>query len=357
MLEIPVWSIILYDFAGSPVLDISNFVELNLILKLNTTSTLSFSLDLIQFEKLCKNVGLLPRNVMYPLQTEIKIYRNNVALFGGIISNVISSLQEDSAVISVTADSYIHYFSKRLINKNYVNIERSAIAWDAIETAQAVPYGDLGVTQGVLATTYNSDCTSDYNDVKSIIQRYTYAQPVTYDYEITPDKVFNTFNRLGSNKPEIRLVYPDNVESIEIPRSGDTTYNKVIGIGSGIGDERLQVIMQHIPSSINNRLYETKKLYNSVSEIETLNQNTLGYLQESVNPLVIPKMHTNGTFLNISEVFVGDSITVKVIDSEYNSDVDLLLRIYELDISVDKNIKEKIAVNFYKPDSGGELET
>lgn len=355
-LDIPQWEVILYDLNDNPVMDITRFVTFTLNMKLNDVSTFEFEVDLTQFEKVCTDIGLTPRNVIYPAKTEVRVSLDGVDLFGGVISSANSSLGENGQKLSVRADSYLQYFAKRLLNKNYTSTDRSQIAWDAIDTVQSITYGDLGVTQGTLATTYSSDLTADYRDVKSIIMLYTYASPTTYDFEITPSKVFNTYTRLGSDKPLVKLSYPRNVTSIEISRESDSLYNKVTGLGSGIGDERIQTTKEDINSKARYRIQEAKKLYNSVVLQATLEENTQGFLDISTEPLVIPSLKTTALGLNLAEVFVGDSITVQVENTGYNDDVNLLLRIYELSVSVDENFNQDISVKFYNPNTGGGVE-
>lgn len=356
MLNAPEYSIVLYDLSNQPVMDISRFVTLTWTPVLNDVHTLSFEIDLVQFEKQCAAIGALPRNLIYPQRTEVKMSRNGIQLFGGIISHADSTLGENGANLSVQADSYIHYFSTRYISKNYLNTDRSDIAWDAINTVQSIPNGDLGVTRGVHTPTYNSDLTSDYQDVKYIIQRYTYAKPVTYDFEITPDKVFNTYLRLGSDKPEIELVYPQNIVSMGVPRSSDSLANKIIGFGSGIGEERIQTIQEDSISKITYRIKERKVTFNSVKESGTLIQNTQGVLEQSTGVLVIPNVKVNPGELDISNVKVGDSVYVRVDGSTYNNDVNGLLRIFKMTVNVNEDINEDISLDFYNPNAGGEVE-
>lgn len=352
---IPEWKVILYDLNNQPVMDISRYVTFTLALKLNDVSTFDFEIDLTQFEKLCANIGATPRNIIYPDKTEVKVYRDNVALYGGIVTDADSTL-DAKRTLNVKSASYLNYFANRFVSKTYTATDRSAIAWDAIDTVQSVANGDLGVTQGTLATIYSSDLTCDYQDVKSIITLYTYAQPSTYDFEITPDKVFNTYTRLGSDKPSVQLSFPHNVNSMTIPRSSSTLANKIIGIGSGIGDERIQSIQEDIPSQLNYRVVEKKSTFNSVVQQTTLDQNTLGVLEDYKGVLVLPKLTLNRNAINISEVFVGDSITCFAEGSTYNDDFNGLFRIYGINVTVDDKLSETITVDFYKPSNGGELE-
>lgn len=351
----PEYLVTLYDLNDQPVMEISRFIRLNMEFVLNDVSTIEFDIDLDQFEALCASVNATPRNLIYPQRTEIKIQRDGEYLFGGIVSNADSTLDEQDKTLHVTADSYIHYFASRYLSKTYTSTDRSDIAWDAIDTVQSVTNGDLGVTEGTLATTYDSDLTADYEDVKSIIQRYTYAQPTTYDFEITPLKVFNTYTRLGSDKPQVVISYPEQIKSMEIPRGADSLANKIIGLGSGIGEERIQSIQTDSTSAITYRLKERKSLFNSVKEQSTLDDNTEGVLEQTKNVLVLPDVKINGIFFDISEHKVGDAVTVLVSGSIYNDDVNGLFRIYKMSVSVDENMSEDISLNFYKPGLGGEI--
>lgn len=356
VMEVADWKVSLYDLNDQEIMDISKYVDFTLELKLNDTSTLSFDIDRVEFEKLCKAVNAHPRNILYPSKTEIKVARNGHLKFGGIISTANTSFEKDSSKISVEADSYIQYFAKRLITKNYVQVDRADIAWDAIYTAQSEPNGDLGVTRGAYFTTVDSDLTCDYRDVKSIIQLYTYARPVTYDFEITPDKVFNVYPRLGSDKPHIELVYPQNIIKINVPRNSHTLYNRIIGLGSGIGEERLESVKEDVTSQITYRLQESKQTFNSVIMQDTLDQNTEGYLDQSTGVLVLPEVTVQASDLELDTTVPGDSVKVRINNSTFCDDVDGLFRIYGMKITVDRNGFENVSLNFYKPDAGGELE-
>lgn len=354
-LNVDEWTLVLLDLNGQEVVDISRFTTFTLDLKLNENSTLQFDIDLEQFERLCEGINVEPRGALYPQKTEVKVYLNGEALFGGIIATVNSSYQKDGKSLSCSADSYIQYFSRRFVNKVYTNTDRSAIAWDAIDTVQSVANGDLGVTQGSLVSIFNSDLTCDFRDVKSIVQLYTYAVPATYDFEITPDKVFNTYDRLGSDRPDIELVYPGNVDSVGVPRSSDSLANKVIGLGAGIGVERLQTIKENSESQVTYRVVESKAMFNSVERLNTLEENTEGVLLESYETLVIPNVKPRQGEINLNEVKVGDSIRFMMLGQRYDDDVNGMFRIYNIKVTVDENSNQDITLDFYKPDNGGGL--
>lgn len=355
MLNIPEWTVVLYDIQDQPIMDISELVDLELDIKLNDISTCSFSMNLTMFERKCASVNALPKNVLYPALTEVKVFRNGNAMFGGIVANADVEYGENDATISVTADSYLQYFAYRHVDKTYTNMDRSAIAWDAINTSQSEPNGDLGVTLGHTEVTFNSDLDADFKDVKSIIQLYTYAQPTTYDFEITPDKVFNTYLNMGSDRTYIQLIYPQNIKSIRIPRSSDTLYNRVIGLGSGIGNERLQTIRNNSNSQLKYRIRSTKETFNDVKRLNTLNNNADGVLNQSYEVQVLPEIDVNGNEVDLDILRVGDWVYVRIDGSAYSDDVDGTYRIFGMRIGVDQNNFETVSLNFFEPDNGGAL--
>lgn len=349
------WRVVLHDKSNQPILDISRFITINLSLTVNDIHTLSFDLDLYEFQKACRDIGAIPQNILYPQSREIKVYKNDDLVFGGIISQVTTNYQENGATIKVSADSYLQYFATRYISKVYHNTDRSQIAWDAIDTVQSEANGDLGIQKGTLATIYKSDLDNDLQDVKTVIQNYTKAEPTTYDFEITPDKIFNTYVRLGTNKPETVLTYPFNVISMTVPRDADALANRVIALGSGLGEERLETTKNNVPSQIKYRIKTKKKLFNSVKNMTTLNENAAGVLGNSYEVLVVPELTVDENTIDITKIKLGDSVRVKVENSDFDSDVDGLYRIYKQSIKVDENNHETIKLSFYNDGHGGDI--
>lgn len=356
MLDTPEWTVVLYDQQNQPIMDISDLVSMTLNMKLNDIATLDLSINLTMFERRCAAINTPPRSILYPGTAEIRAFRNGNAIFGGIISGANSTYDEAGTSLDIQSESYLQYFAYRLNNKTYRNMDRSAIAWDAINTAQSEPNGNLGVTLGTTELTFNSDLDPDYRDVKSILQRFTYVQPITYDFEITPDKVFNTYRKLGSDRPDIQLIYPQNIRSIGVPRSSDTLYNRVVGIGSGIGRERLESIVNNTNSQITYRIRETKEVFNDVKQLSTLENNAAGVLDQSYEVQVLPNIRVDGQEVDLDVLRVGDSVFVRIDGSPFNDDVNGMYRIYDMTIAVDQNNYEQVTLGFYKPDNGGAID-
>ena len=133
-----------------------------------------------------------------------------------------------------------------------------------------------------------------------------------FDFEFTPDKKFKTYERKGSDRTDIEVMYPGNVYSLQVDRSAADMANKIQQIGSGIGDERLEVFASDIDSR---QLYGTRESVvtdNNVSLIDTLEGLAQGELENRA------KMTQNVTAvirdgsINCGNIETGDIIPVKM---------------------------------------------
>lgn len=362
-LETPDYTVELWDINDNYVLDISRFVELDITLKLNDADIVTFDIDLVQFNNLCLSVGLVPRNVLYPLKTQCVIRRNGVLLTAGRVSVSDTSKGEDGVKKqSVTVDGYEQYFAKRFISQSWAATDRSQIAWEAIDAVQSLPNGDLGVVRGVHTDTYDSDLTADYMSVKDIMQKYTYVQPTTYDFEIAVDvvdgaitKTFNTYLFKGTDRPDVRLVDPRNISNFNVNRSGDTMANKVIGLGALVAGSRLESIQEDEPSQIEYLIQEDKESFSSVEQQDTLDDDTAGVLEQSRTVLATFNCVAEPGVIDPNVVKVGDSVYCRVDNDPYNDDIAGMYRIYAMNIKVDNERKEAITPSFYNPGTGGEI--
>lgn len=133
-----------------------------------------------------------------------------------------------------------------------------------------------------------------------------------FDFEFTPFRVFNTYERKGSDRTDIEILYPGNVQSMTVDRSAADMANKIQEIGSGIGDERLEVIVSDIPSRTLYGTRESVTTQNNVSLEDTLQglaQGELdvrGKLSQNVSVTI-----SDGS-INAGNIQTGDVLAVKV---------------------------------------------
>jgi hypothetical protein len=493
ILNTPEYTVEVWDINGVFVMDVSDIIatSLRISTRINAVEDISFSIDLVQFEKRCAAVGANPRSILEPYRTDIRIRRNNEYLVGGqVVQTNINFNQQDTNKIEVKCTGYLNYFKDRFVNVvyrdlTYAEIARALItetqsvpnlisnahfyddiggwtaigsgyvAWDALEgrdykgslyssnstgttvyagarysigllagvtytltywlkatvasgniyvTSQTgvnvgttaiantnwnmytvswtqgldstyvdiksdtgatvnfylddvrltssldLPaYYDFGVTLGVdNASAFQEDTrqrTYDIQNVKDGIVNLTKLENDNFDFEFTADKVFNVYLRLGSDKPEVELVYPQNISSIKVNRDASTLANKIIGLGSGIGAERLETHAVSYTSAAAYRIRERTETFNSVQEQSTLDANTIGKLTIYQDIYEVPAITVDANHLDINNVKLGDAISVRVDGSTFVTSIDGMYRIVGMTINVDTNFNEAISLD------------
>lgn len=208
---------------------------------------------------------------------------------------------------------------------------------------------NFGVTLGVDTASATQDSTrsriNDYDDqnVKEGIINLTKLESDNFDFKFTHDKVFNIYSRLGSDKPEIELVYPQNIYSMNVSRDASTLGNKIMGIGSGMGEERLESTAVDGTSALAYKVREKIPLFNNVSTQSVLDNNVVGTLHEYTFLYEKLALSLHSNVINPAEVNVGDAVTIRVDGSTFINNVFGLYRITAMDIHVNINSSEDIS--------------
>lgn len=210
-------------------------------------------------------------------------------------------------------------------------------------------YFDFGITLGVdEASAGQSDGRQrkyDLQNVKDGIVNLTKLENDNFDFEFTADKVFNIYTRLGSNKPEVELVYPQNISSVRVTRDASTLANRIIGLGSGIGSERLETVATGYNSAAVYRIRERTETFNSVQEQTTLDANIFGKLNIYENIYEVPHLTVEANHLDLNVVKLGDAIKVRIDESTFVTTIDGMYRIMGMTINVDPNWNESVSLD------------
>lgn len=484
------YTIEVWDINGVYVMDISDLVatSLRIVMEVNAVEDISFSIDLVQFEKRCASVGANPRSILEPYRSEIRIRRNNEYLCGGQVVQInINFNEQDTNKIEVKCTGYLNYFKDRYLTALYRNMTYAEIARELIKTTQEKPnlisnsvfyediggwvvynagyiawepvigynypgslyvsattgtgsyngaryfinllegvtytatfaakvlqtgseiyvqtgqvhgattindtdwheytitwtqpadstffniqtrlvqanfylddvrltsslddisYYDFGVTLGVdeasAGQVNNRERTYDLQNIKDGVINLTKLENDNFDFEFTADKVFNIYARLGSNKPEVELVYPQNISSVRVLRDASTLANRIIGLGSGIGSERLQTVATGYNSAAVYRIRERPETFNSVQQKSTLDANTFGKLNIYENIYEVPTISVDANHLDLNKVKLGDAIKVRIDQSTFVTSINGMYRIMKMNISVDTDMNENVSLD------------
>jgi len=365
-LDIPEYTVELWSSTGVYMADVSNILVsgLSIDIPLNDVEQVDFSLDLIQFEEKCARIGATPKNVLDPYRTEVKIKRNGAYLLGTQVVQAEVNLNNESAnTIEVRTTGYLNLFKDRYITPGvapasnagvYANKTYAQLAQRLILDTQYQTNGDFGVRIGsdTASEAQNPGRTrqGDYDNqnVKDGIINLTKLEADNFDFKFTWDKKFNVYERLGSDKPDIELVYPFNVVSMKILRDASTLANKIIGLGSGLGDERLSHTEIDSTSASTYVIREKIELFNSVNNQNTLESNVQGLIPIYKDMYESPVVElTNGAVIP-GEVWVGDAVLVRVEGSSFIETIDDMYRITNMRIRVTNDLEENISLKLVR---------
>lgn len=496
-LSTPEYIVEVWDINNVFVADITALIatSLRIAMPLNDTEDISFTLDLVQFEKLAESIGARPINLIEPYRTDIKIRRNGVYLVGAhVVETNVNFNNEGTNKLEVKCTGYLNHFKDRYLNAHYANMTYAQIARQTITDTQSaynlITNGDfyegidgwqywesgyiiwdkttgynypgslfvsvntgpnvfgaarfnLSVQAGLtytltyrikpvsgsgstyfkvgtgasMATTAVTSTTSwtqishtwtqatndssiniymnastnfwiddvklsdnvdsaanrsfgvtlgtdtasagqqgdrirnyDLQNVKDAIINLSKLEEDQFDFWFDANKVFNIAPRKGTDKAHIELVYPQNIKSLKATRTSAKLANKVFGLGSGIGKERLETSVLDLPSALTYRIRERTEMYNSVELITTLTENSVGALYDYKDLEDNIDVTVTGNVLDLNEVELGDAVYIRVDNSSYIDYVNGLYRIVKIDLNVSPEFEEDISLELEKWD-------
>lgn len=333
---------------GVQVGDISKLAKSrNYTLTRNAAEELNFSLNVTAFEKYCASLGVAPLAILEDYVTDIRVKRNGKYLFGTQVVDQEFSLNDKGIEVAVKATGFLDLLKDRYVTKNYAGVERVAIAQDLIATTQA---GDATNNFGIVLGTsqYNTglnDTQRNYTDqnVRDALINLTNLSDGNFDFRFNYDRSFETFGKIGSDRPNTKFIYPYNITGGTIPRTAANLFNYIIGIGSGFGTEALRTETADGASRGNYKTRQKIVTFNSVSVQDTLDQNAYGYLQLVKNILLLPKLNVSGQFANLDYLSIGDRIPIAV-EGHAMLPINETYRIEQLQVELDDNDAETVTI-------------
>lgn len=240
-----------------------------------------------------------------------------------------------------------------LYDKGYILIEQGTSTQLLIDDCYVYLYDedendlcDLRVDLGTDTASINQQSDRERNyqlqNIKDALIDLTCLEDDNFDFDFSPDRTFNCYDMKGSIKSDLEAVYPGNVHSMTITRSAANLANKIINIGSGIGDERLEVTTA---DKVSRQTYGTRESVvtrNNVQLEDTLYAQGMGDLIDRKVPVDLPKVVIKDGSLNPSNIVVGDCIIVKVEGDSFLGTINALYRIVQFQVSVDQEHVETV---------------
>lgn len=315
----------------------------------NQAETLSFTIDLSEYEKYIEKIGMLsnPFQFLDVGSCDIRIKRNGVYLLGANVTKLTYSPNDPSVTMSVSCNGYLNYFKTAYTDMAYSQVAQGDMMFDVIDTYQLKTGADYGITDGghYGGNTILRDRNFTRKNIKDFLQQLSNVIGGC-DFEFTADKQFKTYGAIGSYRPDIRLIYPDNIKSFSFDRSVDSVYNYIYGIGSGNGEDAIYVTA--FDSASASELYRREKIstFNSVVEESTLTENTNGVLNLTKDIRELPSITLPDDVLDLNDVGIGDTIYLKLGVYQSLGHIDGYYRIEKIDCSVDNNDSETVSLTF-----------
>lgn len=313
----------------------------------NAAEAVSFRMDLARYEEYVKKTGMRPYDFMDAGTTDIRVVRDGKDRVGAHLIKAAFSPNDPSVDIELSFTGYLNYLKDAYVDADYDKTRQGDIAWGVINQYQGKQDGDFGIRRGRFTSLGKNPRQRHQKraNVKDFLVRLSNVIDGP-DFQFTPDKKFNTFDAMGSYRPDIRLSYPGNVASFGFERSVDSLANYVIGIGSGNGDDA--------PSTYATDPYSRKALYrrekivafSSVVRETTLQENTNGVLELLKDVRELPSFTLSDGVLDLNDVGLGDTIYIEMNGYIMFEHIRGFYRIEKIEVNVDENDAEEITLAF-----------
>lgn len=324
----------------------------------NEAEDIIWQIDLAELERYARLMDTTPQSLLQPGWTEVRVRRGRTYLCGGIVMLREVRLYPTEQEVEVRATGFLNLFAHRhVLLGGTGDIPYSGygnqIAADLITYAQDRGWGpgslyDWGVTIGTLPALSVSRVRNYpvQTVVKEAIQNLTKLESGTFDFEFTADKVFNTYETLGSRRDDIVFTYPGNIKRLVSPLDASNLANVVSWYGAGSGEAALVHTYEHADSMNNYKAWEALKTDSSISQDSTLLQHAVAYANTWAWPFEIPAIEVDGNAAPfITDYGIGDYIKVDLSAHEILSHVNGYFRIEKIELAIDDEDNESVKIS------------
>lgn len=344
------YAIEIWDKSGKPLADIRKLCSnLKWSKTLNNSESVSFEIDLNKLEETIQNLGYAEDvfGFFEVGRSDIRIKRDNAYIIGCNVYSFNYATNDPSVKVTVQCVGYLNFYKTQYITANYTQWYQEDILNDIIIKCNQKTGGNYGVTRGVSigGGRIKRDRSYSRKEVASLILQMSQVIDGP-DFDFSPDKKFNTYAAKGAYRPDVRLTYPGNIQDFSFNRTVEKVANYIYGIGSGNGDDAVQATAEDTTSE--NYIYRREKVmtWNSVVEQDTLNEHTNASLHFYKDIIELPSVTLQDNTLDLSQVDVGDTISLELLSNISLRHVNGFYRIEKIDCTVDENDSEKVQLTF-----------
>lgn len=333
-----------------------------IVLSRNQADDLTFDIDLDEFESYCATLGVDPKDMLLVNSVEVRIKRLAKYLSGGQLVYRNVTLTARGNTIQCRVAGFLQLFAKRYTGSSTAGQvlevhtaasgtakSRKDLAWYLISASQALTNGGFGVTLGPNQSTNATLYDKQYSrtNIKDALQGATERQTGAIDIEFTYDKKFNTYDYMGSDRPDVAFEFPGNITSIDVPTDGTSMTNEAIGIGRGAADGTQVVDVQSdLASQATYGLRQQTVNSNGTDNSDGgITDDAKAELQARSQPIHIPAFTVDGNIAPfVTDYGIGDRVRVKIVGHRLVDDINGMFRIEKMTIHIDDNDNEEVTL-------------
>ena len=301
-------------------------------------------------------------NATIPGRCAVYVDRSGVLVWGGIIWS--REYDSTSQHVKISAREWESYFERRRITSDlfYSNVDQLAVAQSLVNTAQAVPFGNIGVTVGtetsgvLISKNFYAYERKTYfqalQDISRALNGFDFNVNVSYDSSGLPQKTLllgyprigNTYSVSSISVPVFEL--PGNMVEYVYPEDGTIAANTIYALGAGTNEGKLIATASDTTKTAAGwPLLEDAANYSDVADATLLQNLASGQVQAVSYPpttlrVTVPPFQDPifGTYS------IGDQARVRILDAYFTSELDTNYRIVGLSVQPGENGPERATI-------------
>ena len=166
--------------------------------------------------------------------TECVLYRNDDKIFTGPIWTIDTT--SGKQVLNIMAQGVSSYLKQRIVaaDTRFTKKRFAYGLWKLIQDAQALPYGNMGITLGLDATTPTAtySFTRKSNTTLMKAADKLSAGSTGFDWEVTPERKLMMYYPRIQTQSNVRLEYGGAIKSYSVRDVGTQIANDVFVVGA-----------------------------------------------------------------------------------------------------------------------------
>ena len=297
-----------------------------------------------------------------PAKTVIYVDRDGVIVWGGVIWG--REYNSANQTLSITAREFESYFERRRITTDtvFTNVDQMTIAQALFNSAQAAPYGDIGVivpsnTSGVLTsrTYYGYELKQVYaaaQDLSRQLDGFDFNIRSSYSSGDIIKTLVMGYPRIGTvysstNPSAVVFNFPaGNIVEYAYPEDGSIAANTIYGLGAGSNEGKLLSTASDATKYVEGwALLEDQANYSDVTDATLLSELAQGQVSALSYPpttikVVVPA-YVDPVFGTYS---IGDDARLMITDSRFPTGLDQVYRIVGLNVQPGEDSPERVTI-------------